>query len=66
MVQAASEMFTRPVVPFEVKEWTVNQKRVLEIIVPAIRDILHSTPEKKDDCDVCHSYRCVRDFYQHF
>jgi predicted HTH transcriptional regulator len=49
MVQAASEMFTRPVVPFEVKEWTVNQKRVLEIIVPAIRDILHSAPEKKDD-----------------
>jgi predicted HTH transcriptional regulator len=49
MVQAASEMFTRPVVPFEVKEWTVNQKRVLEIIVPAIKDILHSAPEKKDD-----------------
>ena len=49
MVQAASEMFTRPVVPFEVKEWTVNQKRVLEIIVPAIKDVLHSAPEKKDD-----------------
>jgi len=49
MVQAASEMFTRPVVPFEVKEWTVNQKKVLEIIVPAIKGILHSAPEKKDD-----------------
>jgi len=49
MVQAASEMFTRPVVPFEVKEWTVNQKRVLEIIVPAVKDVLHAAPEKKDD-----------------
>ena len=49
MIQAASEMFTRPVVPFEVKEWTVNQKRVLEIIVPAIKDILHSAPVEKDD-----------------
>jgi hypothetical protein len=49
MIQAASEMFTRPKVPFEVKEWTVNQKRVLEIIVPAIKGILHSAPEKKED-----------------
>jgi len=49
MVQAASEMYTRPVVPFEVKEWTVNQKRVLEIIVPAIKGILHSAPVEKDD-----------------
>ena len=49
MIQAASEMYTRPVVPFEVKEWTVNQKRVLEIIVPAMKGVLHSAPEKKDD-----------------
>lgn len=49
MVQAASEMYTRPVVPFEVKEWTVNQKRVLEIIVPAGKGTLHSAPVEKDD-----------------
>lgn len=49
MVQAASEMYTRPVVPFEVKEWTVNQKRVLEIIVPAIKGTLHSAPIEKDN-----------------
>jgi len=49
MIQAASEMFTRPVVPFEVKEWTVNQKRVLEIIVPAVKGILHSAPVEKED-----------------
>jgi hypothetical protein len=49
MIQAASEMYTRPVVPFEVKEWTVGGKKVLEIIVPAIPGVLHSAPEKKDD-----------------
>jgi predicted HTH transcriptional regulator len=48
MIQAASEMFTRPAVPFEVKEWTVNQKRVLEIIVPAIKEVLHYAPIEKD------------------
>jgi len=49
MVQAASEMYTRPVVPFEVKEWSVNQKKVLEIIVPAIKETLHSAPVDKDN-----------------
>jgi predicted HTH transcriptional regulator len=49
MVQAASEMYTRPVVPFKVKEWTVNQKKVLEIIVPAMKDGLHSAPVEKDE-----------------
>lgn len=49
MIQAASEMYTRPVVPFEVKEWTVQQKKVLEIIVPAVKDTLHSAPVEKDD-----------------
>lgn len=49
MIQAASEMYTKPIVPFEVKEWTVNQKKVLEIIVPASKDMLHSAPVEKDD-----------------
>ena len=49
MLQAASEMFTRPAVPFEVKEWTINQKRVLEVIVPAIKGVLHSAPVEKDN-----------------
>lgn len=49
MIQAASEMYTKPVVPFELKEWTVSGKRVLEIIVPASVGILHSAPEKKDN-----------------
>jgi len=49
MIQAASEMYTKPVVPFEVKEWTINQKRVLEITVPASKDILHMAPVEKDE-----------------
>lgn len=49
MIQAASEMFTRPAVPFEVKEWTINQKRVLEVIVPAVKGVLHSAPVEKDN-----------------
>lgn len=49
MIQAASELYTRPVVPFEVKEWTINQKRVLEIIVPAIKNTLHYAPVDKDE-----------------
>jgi predicted HTH transcriptional regulator len=49
MIQAASEMYTKPIVPFEVKEWTVNQKKVLEIIVTASKGILHSAPVEKDN-----------------
>jgi len=49
MIQAASELYTKPVVPFELKEWTIDKKRVLEIIVPSAKSMLHSAPEKKDN-----------------
>lgn len=49
MIQAASEMYTRPNVPFEMKEWTVEKKKVLEIIIPKLNDALYTAPEKKDD-----------------
>ncbi len=49
MIQAASELYTHPNVPFEMKEWTIDKKRVLEIIIPKSRDILYSAPQKKDD-----------------
>ncbi len=48
MVEAASEMHTRPPVPFEVKEWTVEGRRVLEIIVPRSREDLHLAPDKQN------------------
>ncbi len=49
MIQAASEMYTRPCVPFEMKEWTVDKKRILEIIIPKLNDTLYSAPEKKEE-----------------
>lgn len=52
MIQAASEMYTRPAVPFEVKDWTVNQKQVLEVIVPKGQQELYYAPEKHDDYKV--------------
>jgi len=46
MVQAASEMFTRPPVHFEVKEWSVDGRNVLEIQVPKSREELYLAPDK--------------------
>ena len=34
MIQTAAEMYCQPVVDFEAKEWSVNGKTVLEVIVP--------------------------------
>jgi len=48
MVQAASEMFTRPAVPFEVKEWSVDSKTILEIKVLPGKDILYLAPDKNN------------------
>jgi predicted HTH transcriptional regulator len=48
MVQAASEMFTRPSVPFEVKEWNVDGKNVLEIQVPRSKEELYLAPDKNN------------------
>jgi predicted HTH transcriptional regulator len=46
MVQAASEMYTRPPVSFEVKEWTVDSRTVLEIQVPRSKGELYLAPDK--------------------
>jgi predicted HTH transcriptional regulator len=46
MVQAASELYTQPVVKFDVKEWQVEGKTVLEIIVPKSPLMPHSAPDK--------------------
>jgi len=34
MIQAAAEMYCRPIVSFETKNWEINSKTILEIIVP--------------------------------
>lgn len=46
MVQAASELYTVPVVPFDVKEWSIEKKTVLEIIVLPDRRHLVKAPAK--------------------
>jgi hypothetical protein len=46
MVQAASELFTKPVVPFRVKEWSIEKKTVLEIIVLPEKKHLVKAPGK--------------------
>ena len=46
MVQAASDLYTRPVVPYQVKEWSVEKKSVLEIIILPQPKILCKAPGK--------------------
>jgi len=46
MVQAASELYTQPVVYFDVKEWQVEGRTVLEILVPKSPALPHSAPDK--------------------
>ena len=46
MVQAASELYTRPEVRFKVKEWKVEGRTVLEITVPKSAELPHSAPDK--------------------
>lgn len=45
MIQTAAEMFCKPVVTFEAKEWFVNGKTVLEIIVPKSKFHKHKAPD---------------------
>lgn len=48
MIQAAAELYTKPQVQFEVKEWTIDGKRVLEIIVPKSKGELYLAPDKNN------------------
>lgn len=41
MIQAASEMYTTPEVAYTAKEWLLQKKKVLEIIIPKSPDKLH-------------------------
>jgi len=48
MIEAASTMYTRPVVPFEAKRWDIHGKTVLEIYIAPSPDKPHSAPDKDD------------------
>lgn len=45
MIQTASEMYCIPSVNFQAKEWNINGKTVLEIIVPKSKYHKHKAPD---------------------
>ena len=49
MIEAASEMYCRPKVPFEAKEWNIEEKIVLEVKVKASSVKPHQSPDKQDE-----------------
>ncbi len=46
MIEAAAQMYCKPPVNFEVKEWKSKGKTVLEIIIPKSDDKPHKAPTK--------------------
>lgn len=48
MVQAAAELYSKPQVKFEVKEWTVDGKKVLEVRIPKSEGELYLAPDKNN------------------
>lgn len=58
MIQTAAEMFCRPSIKFEAKEWNVNGKTVLEVIVPKSKYFKHQAPDHNNTYKV---YTRVKD-----
>ena len=58
MVQTAAELFCQPEVAFEAKEWTVNGKTILEVIVPKSKFHKHKAP---DHSNIYKVYTRVKD-----
>ena len=56
MIEAASQMYTRPEVPFSAKRWELEGKTVLEVDIAPCPERPYTAPDKdghyKDD-DVC-------------
>ncbi|MCC8142614.1 MAG: ATP-binding protein [Tannerellaceae bacterium] len=48
MIEAASKMYTHPEVSFEATRWEVNGRTVLEVYIPASKDMPHLAPDKED------------------
>lgn len=45
MIQTAAELYCKPEVEFSAKEWNINGKTVLEIIIPKSRHHKHKAPD---------------------
>ncbi|MBK9290399.1 MAG: ATP-binding protein [Bacteroidetes bacterium] len=52
MVEAAAQLYCRPEVKFKTREWNVDGKVVLEVVVPKSTDVKHKAPLKGDDFKV--------------
>ncbi len=48
MAEAAANMYCEPAVPFTSKEWSVENRRVLEITIPASEDKPHCAKNETD------------------
>lgn len=48
MIEAASQMYTRPEVPFTATRWDINGKSVLEIYIAPGKDKPYAAPDKED------------------
>lgn len=49
MIEAASQLYCIPEVPYETHEWEVNGKLVLEVIVPPSKKTKHKAPDKNNE-----------------
>lgn len=52
MIEAAAQLFCKPEIVFQTKEWDVDGKLVLEVIVPKSRNLKHKAPAKENDYKV--------------
>lgn len=48
MIEAASQMYTRPEVPFTATRWEMNGKTVLEVYIAPSPEKPHAAPDKED------------------
>ncbi len=47
MLQAASELYTKPEVPFRIKSHIIDKKEVLEVIIDKSKNRPHTAPDEK-------------------
>lgn len=48
MIEGAADLYCKPKISFETKEWIVNGKKVLEIIIPQSKEIPHMSLDENN------------------
>jgi predicted HTH transcriptional regulator len=49
MIEAASQLYTKPAVPFTAQKWEIGGKIVLEVYIPPCEDGPYLAPDKQDE-----------------